>query len=85
MSAEDSATPSRETQQDDYKLSSSPCRGKTREDLGQLTKSHEASIIANDDGAYPTMAKRTVWVDETNQEWVKLNRKYWKYPSQIDH
>ena len=58
--------------------------GKTRQDLGKLSKGRKVSIVIDDDGCYGTFGTRVTRVDERGREWVKLNGKYWKYPEQIE-
>ena len=59
-------------------------KGKTRQDLGKLSKGRKVSMIVNDDGYHGTKGTRVTRVDQNGQEWVKLNGKYWKYPEQIE-
>ena len=58
--------------------------GKTRQDLGELSKGKKVSMVVVDDGFYPTMGIRITRVDNSGQKWVKLNGKYWKYPEQVE-
>lgn len=58
--------------------------GKTRDELGELTKTREVKLIVEDDGAYGTMGTRVAREDEDGQEWVKLNGKYWRYPQEVE-
>ena len=59
--------------------------GKTRDELGSLSKEREVQIIVDDDGAYGTTGTRITRIDDNGQEWVKLHGQYWKYPQQVDY
>jgi hypothetical protein len=59
--------------------------GKNRSQLGDLSLGREVDIVVDDDGAYGTLGTRLTRVDETGQEWVKLNGQYWKYPEQVEY
>lgn len=59
-------------------------QGKTRQDLGELSKGRKVSVVVSDNGYHGSLGTRVTRVDESGQEWVKLNGKYWKYPEQVE-
>lgn len=59
--------------------------GKTKEEMGELTMGHEVRIAPPGIPYFKGHETRTTRIDGEGNEWVRIKKKYYRYPEQIQN